>query len=102
MRPARPPRRPRPSAAHRLTRVSLLSAAMLLAACGFNKPDLRYRDSRLQEPLQVPADLTAPRYSASMEIPSAGAAAAAEEGAVGLEIEQPPDLRPDGPAAGRE
>lgn len=88
--------------------VVLLGALASLAACGFSKPDLRYQDSRLLDPLAVPGDLADPPYSASMEIPPAGTPGAAAEAAVpvpaadGLEIEQPPDMRADGPAPGQE
>jgi hypothetical protein len=73
----------------------------LLAACSFDKPDLRYRDSRLHEPLVLPADLAAPRYSPSMEIPPAGAGpdAAAPDA---RDIELPPDLRAGAPESGPE
>jgi uncharacterized lipoprotein len=82
-----------------LVPLMLLALASSLAACGLNKPDLRYRDSRLQDPLQVPADMAGPSYSASMEIPSVGASVAAPDG---LDIEQPPGLRADPPDAGQE
>jgi len=80
----------------------LLALASALAACGFNKPDLSYRDSRLQGPLAVPADLAAPRYSPSMDIPAAGAAPEAAAAPDGADIELPPDLRSEASEAGRE
>ncbi|MBK8162678.1 MAG: hypothetical protein IPK65_05885 [Gammaproteobacteria bacterium] len=71
-------------------RLALLALAVALASCGMSKPDLRYRDSRLEPPLSLPAGVDSPGYSASMEIPRAGSAA---PGAEGLDIEFPPDLR---------
>lgn len=77
--------------------VLALVLGMALAACGFNKPDVRYRDSQLLAPLAVPEGLATPGYSTSMDIPPAGTAPPPEDdGAVvrdGLAIEQPPDLR---------
>jgi hypothetical protein len=75
---------------------------LALAGCGFSKPDLRYRDSRLQDPLAVPADLAAPVHSPSMEIPAAGAAAPDAALPDGDGIEQPPDLRAGTRDSGRE
>ena len=78
-------------------RLALLALAVALASCGMSKPDLRYRDSRLQPPLSIPAGVDSPAYSASMEIPRAGS-----PGAEGLDIELPPDLRAGDPAPATE
>lgn len=80
-------------------RLALLALAVALASCGMSKPDLRYRDSRLQPPLSIPAGVDSPAYSASMEIPRAGSAG---PGAEGLDIELPPDLRAGDPAPATE
>jgi hypothetical protein len=82
-----------------------VAVAALLGACSMDKPDLRYRDSRLREPLAVPQGLDGPQYSQTMDIPPAGTTAATEGAASGNapasdspQIELPPDLRAGGPS----
>jgi hypothetical protein len=76
-----------------------VAVAALLGACSMDKPDLRYRDSHLREPLAVPQGLDSPQYSQTMDIPSAGAGAGTGAAAPGAQdIELPPDLRSGGPS----
>ena len=83
-----------------------IAVAALLGACSMDKPDLRYRDSSLREPLAVPQGLDGPQHSQTMDIPPAGSGAGAGTGtgtgtgaaAPGAQdIELPPDLRAGGP-----
>lgn len=67
----------------------LLCAVALLAGCtAGTKEDLRYRQSRLLPPLEIPEGLDAPRYAGPVPVPRGhGTAAQGERG-----IEYPPDL----------
>ncbi|MCC6302712.1 MAG: hypothetical protein IT489_07930 [Gammaproteobacteria bacterium] len=77
---------------HRAPRAAAWLALCILAgslsACGMDKQDLRYRDSRLLPALTVPEGVAGPAYSGVMEIPAAGTS-----GAAAGDIELPPDLR---------
>jgi hypothetical protein len=84
-----------------LVPAACVAVAALLGACSMDKPDLRYRDSSLREPLAVPQGLDGPQYSQTMNIPTAGTGAGAGTGGAApgaRDIELPPDLRPGGPA----
>jgi uncharacterized lipoprotein len=77
-----------------------IAVAALLGACSMDKPDLRYRDSSLREPLAVPQGLDGPQHSQTMDIPPAGSGTGAGTGAAApgaQDIELPPDLRAGGP-----
>lgn len=73
-----------------LTLVGLLAFSLAATGCA-TKKDTRYRSSVLLPPLMIPADLDAPPYTQTMDIPPVTAQPPVDEDE---DIERPPAIVP--------